>query len=89
LPEFASVFNAELWIEQCLQRAKGETGLSQYQVRTWRGWHHPQTLSLIATWFLTQEARRGKNLDARTDGAAASLVYCGHLPSCTGCDQTE
>lgn len=80
LPEFARVFNAEHRIEQCLKRAKGEAGLSHYQVRTWRGWHHHQALSLIATWFLTQEARRGKNLDSRTDGAAAALVYCGHLP---------
>jgi len=84
LPEFARVFNAEHRIEQCLQRAKGEAGLSHYQVRTWRGWHHHQTLSLIATWFLTQEARRGKNLDSRPDGAAASLVHCGRLPSGSG-----
>ena len=84
LPEFARVFNAEHRVEQCLQRAKGEAGLSHYQVRTWRGWHHHQTLSLIATWFLTQEARRGKNMDTRAHGAAAPLVYSGGLPSCTG-----
>jgi SRSO17 transposase len=84
LSEFARVFKAEHRIEQCLQRAKGEAGLSHYQVRTWRGWHHHQTLALIATWFLTQEARRGKNLDPCPDSAAASLVYCGHLSSSTG-----
>jgi SRSO17 transposase len=78
LAEFARVFNAEHRIEQCLQRAKGEAGLSHYQVRTWRGWHHHQSLSLIATWFLTQEARRGKNMDSRAHSAAAPLVYCGH-----------
>jgi SRSO17 transposase len=78
LPEFARVFNAEHRVEQCLQRAKGEAGLSDYQVRTWRGWHHHQTLSLIATWFLTQEARRGKNQDTRANGATTPLVYCGH-----------
>jgi SRSO17 transposase len=84
LPELARVFNAEHRIEQCLQRAKGEAGLSHYQVRTWRGWHHHQTLSLIATWFLTQEARRGKNLDARADGLPARLVYCSSHPPSTG-----
>lgn len=84
LPEFARVFNAEHRIEQCLQRAKSEAGLSHYQVRTWRGWHHHQTLSLIATWFLTQEARRGKNMDARAHGTTAPLVYSGGLPSCPG-----
>lgn len=84
LPEFARVFNAEHRVEQCLRRAKGEAGLSHYQVRTWRGWHHHQTLSLIATWFLTQEARRGKKMDARADGAAAELVYSGGVASGTG-----
>jgi len=73
LPEFARVAKAEHRIEECLQRAKGEAGLSDYEVRTWRGWHHHQTLSLLAAWFLTQEARRGKKLDARLDGAASAL----------------
>jgi len=64
LREFARVLNAEHRIEECLRRAKGEAGLAQYQVRTWKGWHHHQTLTLIATWFLTQEQRRGKKIIA-------------------------
>jgi SRSO17 transposase len=72
LKEFARVFKAEHRIEECLQRAKGEAGLADYQVRTWEGWHHHQTLALLATWFLTQEARRGKNPDPRADGAAGA-----------------
>jgi len=68
--EFARVFKAQHRIEECLRRAKGEAGLGDYQVRTWSGWHHHQTLSLLATWFLTQETRRGKNPDAGVDGAA-------------------
>jgi len=72
LATFARVFKAEHRIEECLQRAKGEAGLADYQVRTWEGWHHHQALSLIATWFLTQETRRGKNTDARADSAATA-----------------
>jgi SRSO17 transposase len=72
LEEFARVFKAEHRIEECLQRAKGEAGLADYQVRTWEGWHHHQTLALLATWFLTQETRRGKNTDPRVDGAAGA-----------------
>lgn len=75
LTEFARVFKAEHRIEECLERAKGEAGLSNYQVRTWRGWYHHQALSLIATWFLTQEARRGKKMDSRAHGAATPLVH--------------
>src|SRR5947209_3093513 len=72
LPEFARVFKAEHRIEECLKRAKSEAGLGDYQVRTWVGWHHHQALSLLATWFLTQETRRGKNPDTGADGAAAA-----------------
>jgi SRSO17 transposase len=62
LAEFTRVSKAEHRIEECLQRAKGEAGLADYEVRTWRGWHHHQTLSLVATWFLTQETRQGKKI---------------------------
>jgi SRSO17 transposase len=75
--ELARVFKAEHRIEECLQRAKGEAGLADYQVRTWEGWHHHQTLALLATWFLTQEARRGKNPDRCADGAAGGGVDRG------------
>jgi SRSO17 transposase len=60
LAEFARVFKAEHRIEECLKRAKSEAGLADYEVRTWEGWHHHQTLSLLASWFLTQEKQRGK-----------------------------
>jgi SRSO17 transposase len=71
LDEFARVAKAEHRIEECLQRAKSEAGLGDYEVRTWRGWHHHQTLSLIATWFLVTEARRGKKMDTGNYGSAS------------------
>lgn len=64
LAEFTRVSKAEHRIEECLQRAKSEAGLADYEVRTWRGWHHHQTLSMVATWFLTQETQRGKKIYA-------------------------
>jgi SRSO17 transposase len=74
LAEFARVFKAQHRIEECLQRAKGEAGLADYQVRTWQGWHHHQTLCLLAAWFLTQQTRRGKNADAGADRAAGAAA---------------
>jgi SRSO17 transposase len=73
LQELARVYKAEHRVEDCLKRAKSEAGLGDYQVRTWKGWHHHQTLSLLAAWFLTQEAGRGKNTDTRADGAASPV----------------
>jgi SRSO17 transposase len=66
----ARVAKAEHRVERCLQRGKGEAGQAESQVRTWSGWHHHQALSLIATWFLVQEVRRGEKGDAGADGAA-------------------
>jgi SRSO17 transposase len=56
----ARVARAGHRVEECLQRGKGEAGQAEYQVRTHAGWYHHQALSLIAGWFLAQEARRGK-----------------------------
>lgn len=67
LAEYARAIKAEHRIEDCLKRAKSDAGLADYQVRTWEGWHHHQTLALLATWFLTQETRRGKNQDPGAD----------------------
>jgi SRSO17 transposase len=60
LDELARVVKAEHRVEDAIKRAKSEAGLSDYEVRTWAGWHHHQTLSLMATWFLIRETRRGK-----------------------------
>jgi SRSO17 transposase len=72
LQEFARVTKAAHRIEECIKRAKKEAGLADYEVRTWEGWHHHQTLSLLATWFLIKETRRGKKLDASYHSAADS-----------------
>jgi SRSO17 transposase len=45
-------------IEEVLQAGKGEVGLDHYEVRSWVGWHHHMTLSLLALWFLILEKRR-------------------------------
>ena len=73
LLEFARVTKAEHRIEECLQRCKSEAGLGDYEVRNWVGWQHHQTLSLIATWFLLSETRRGKKMDP-----------CNHPPTDPG-----
>ena len=77
LTELARVIKAAHRVEECLERAKGEAGLADYQVRNWSAWHHHQTLSLLAAWFLNQETRRGKNPDPCTDLAATETVDRG------------
>jgi SRSO17 transposase len=50
-------------IEQLFEQAKGEAGLDHYEVRSYVGWHHHMTLSLLALWFLCLERLgQGKKL---------------------------
>ena len=48
----AQVGAARWAVETELQTDKGETGLDEYEVRRWQGWHHHITLSLLAGAFL-------------------------------------
>lgn len=82
--ELARVANAEHRIEECLKRSKSEAGLGDYQVRTWLGWHHHITLSLIATWFLIVEARRGKKMDTGDHRPADPRTFRADPPPCLG-----
>ena len=48
-------------VEECLQHAKGEAGLDQYQVRTWRAWYARITLSMLAlAWLAASKAQAVK-----------------------------
>lgn len=64
LKEYCRAAKAEQRIEECFQRGKSEVGMADYEVRNWIGWHHHQTLSLLAAWFLTVETRRAEKKDA-------------------------
>ena len=78
LSEFARVAKAEHRIEEAIQRSKSEAGLADYEVRNWKGWHHHQILSLIASWFLISEARRGKKMDTRNYRSTDSRSHLGN-----------
>src|SRR5262245_55531831 len=71
LPGVAEAQGRRHGVEEVLQAGEGEVGLAHHEVRSWVGWHHHMTLSLLAPWFLTLEKRRlGKNAGA--DGASAA-----------------
>ena len=42
------------WIERAFQNVKEQLGLHQYQVRSWKAWHHHVALSLMALHFILQ-----------------------------------
>lgn len=59
-------------IEEVFGAAKGEVGLGQYEVRSWVGWHHPMTLSLLALGFLILERMRVGGENPGRDGVAGA-----------------
>ena len=42
-------------IEELFAQGNQEVGMSHYEVRSWTGWHHHMTLTLVALWFLQLE----------------------------------
>ena len=67
----AQVAAARWVIETEIQTAKGETGLDEYEVRSWRSWHHHIALALLAGAFLLTLQQDWGGKDA-PDHASAS-----------------
>jgi SRSO17 transposase len=57
-------------VEELFAEGVGQVGLNHYEVRSWLGWHHHMTLSLLALWFLQLERRRLGKKKPGGDGAA-------------------
>ena len=47
-------------IETAIQESKGALGMDHYEVRSWLGWHHHMTVSLLAHHFLVRTQKRLK-----------------------------
>ena len=70
--KLAQVHGVRHGIEQLLGAGKGEVGLGHYEVRSWVGWHHHMSLSLLALWFLQLERLRLGEKNAGGDGGASA-----------------
>jgi SRSO17 transposase len=45
-------------IETCFEDGKQYLGMGDYEVRSWRGWHHHMTLCILAHFFLVRACLR-------------------------------
>lgn len=74
--KLARVAATRYTIEQCIEEAKGETGLDEYEVRYWHSWHRHIILSMMAhAWLATMRARAGEKSatrPGRSDGARSA-----------------
>jgi SRSO17 transposase len=47
-------------IETCFEEGTQALGMGEYEVRSWRGWHHHMTLVILAHFFLVRMRLRLK-----------------------------
>jgi SRSO17 transposase len=48
------------WIERAFQNVKEQLGLHQYQVRSWKAWHHHIALTMMALHFILEIQQENK-----------------------------
>jgi SRSO17 transposase len=70
--EIARVHGKRHRVEELFGQGNQEIGLDHYEVRSWVGWHHHMTLSLVALWFLQLERLRLGGKNPGSDGSAGA-----------------
>jgi SRSO17 transposase len=66
LAEVVRIAGRRWTIEEAIEEAKGEVGLDQYEVRTYRAWYRFMTLALFAHAVLAVVRHRAREKKART-----------------------
>jgi SRSO17 transposase len=66
-------------VESAILECKSEVGMDQYEVRSWRGWHHHMSMTLLAHHFLVRQRCRLGEKSGGVDGAASAASVTGHL----------
>ena len=55
-PKEYAFFQAQrYWVERTFDDSKNELGMWDYQIRKWIGWHHHQSLVMLASFFLLKQ----------------------------------
>jgi len=53
--QYAYFISQRYWVERTFDNAKNELGMSDYQVRKWKSWHHHHGLVMLASLFIMTE----------------------------------
>jgi len=68
--ELVHVAGARWPIEECFGASKNETGLDNYQVRTWSAWHRHIAFSMLAHTFLAVTAQHARKSGSQATAAS-------------------
>jgi len=66
-------------VELAILECKSEVGMDQYEVRSWRGWHHHLTMTLLAHHFLVRQRCQLGEKSGGLNGAAGAPAVTGGL----------
>ncbi len=68
------------WIERSFQDAKNQCGMSDYQARGWRSWHHHMAMVLLVMLFFLEERVRHKEEYPLLSCNDITELLCHYLP---------
>jgi SRSO17 transposase len=71
LAEVVRVTGSRWKIEEAYEQAKGEVGLDQYEVRTWRAWYRYMTLALLAYAALVVMRAQARTQEKKVEAPAS------------------
>ncbi len=80
LMEFIRLSGMRWPIETIFEEAKGEVGFDQYEMRSWRGWHHHMLLVSLAHHFLVRLRIRFQELAPALTVYQVRLLLASVLP---------
>ncbi len=53
--EYAYFVSQRYWVERTFDNAKNDLGMSDYQIRKWKGWHNHHALVMLASLFIMKQ----------------------------------
>jgi SRSO17 transposase len=68
------------WIERSFQDAKSQCGMSDYQARSWRSWHHHMAMILLVMLFFLEERLLHKEDCPLLSCGDIIVLLCHYLP---------
>src|SRR5712691_1248023 len=68
------------WIERSFEDGKSENGLADYQVRSWRAWHHHMALVMMAMLFMLEEKLAHKQSHPLLSCSDIEILLAHFLP---------
>ena len=68
------------WIERSFQDAKNQCGMSDYQARGWRSWHHHMAMVLLVMLFFLEERVLHKEDSPLLSCSDIIALPCHYLP---------